>query len=436
MNPNGQLTRNENSIAYMVLASSCAIALVLAGLGRIDLSQVTQSFQGGVLVIFVAMELFTSLIVSTGVMEIIAVKLSAWSKGHPLRIMGLFGGLLFLISALLNNLTAVLVVLPVLFVLLRGVRATRVYTIGLFSLLLAISNIGGAATPIGDFPAILIMKSGLTDFPNYLARAFPLFATTAVVVVGLHLLWVYYRNTRCERSEAASARLLGTHFLGVQYRYQAISWRELGILGGVFSGMFLGWSTLPADDFPPELIALAGLSLAAALTARGNGIDKYRSFDLKTVLTLSAFLLVASSVANSGILTQVAEWLQRTFDNPTALLMAVMLLTALLSGLFSAGPTTAAMLPIILTLAETSFHAHQEWLAVAFAVSICAGSSLFLWSATAGFLLQDKIAQAKLPDYESQDITWGIGDYLWFGVFHFVVQLAIGMAWVLIAIRA
>lgn len=44
----------------------------------------------------------------------------------------------------------------------------------LFAAILALSNTGGAASPVGDFPAIIIMTSGITDFIHYLTHAFPL----------------------------------------------------------------------------------------------------------------------------------------------------------------------------------------------------------------------------------------------------------------------
>jgi len=46
-------------------------------------------------------------------------------------------------------------------------------------MLLAVGNCAGAATPVGDFPALLIMAAGVTTFGTYLALAFPLFLLTA-----------------------------------------------------------------------------------------------------------------------------------------------------------------------------------------------------------------------------------------------------------------
>jgi hypothetical protein len=94
------------------------------------------------------------------------------------------------------------------------------------------------------------------------------------------------------------------------------------------------------------------------------------------------------------------------------------------------------MMPVILILSDGPFRGQQHWLAIAFAVSICAGSSLFLWSATAGFMLSDKVESARLQSKDGSQLVWGIRTYFKYGLVHFTVQLIVGILWILIAIRA
>ena len=65
------------------------------------------------------------------------------------------------------------------------------------------------------------------------------------------------------------------------------------------------------------------------------------------------------------------------------------------------------MMPIIVDLCSTSFAAQTHWVAVAYAASICAGSSMFLWSATAGFILSGKIDEAQLERTEREKSVGG-----------------------------
>lgn len=76
----------------------------------------------------------------------------------------------------------------------------------------------------------------------------------------------------------------------------------------------------------------------------------------------------------------------------------------IVSGIFSAGPAAAAMMPVIVNICHGPLAAQSDWIAVAYAAAICAGSSLFMWSATAGFILSGKVNGAGIEDEEKQKI--------------------------------
>ena len=149
--------------------------------------------------------------------------------------------------------------------------------------------------------------------------------------------------------------------------------------------------------------------------------------ELKSVLTIASFLFFAEVVSESGLLRILAEYLQDNISSPKLLVMAIMLITSIIAGIFSAGPAAAAMMPIIVELCNGPLNAQSDWIAVAYAASICAGSSLFMWSATAGFILSGKVNKAEIVDAEERKIAWGIGDYLKYGIVNYVVQITIAM---------
>ena len=93
-------------------------------------------------------------------------------------------------------------------------------------------------------------------------------------------------------------------------------------------------------------------------------------------------------------------------------------------------------MPLIVELARGPLAGCEDWLAVGFAVAICAGSSLFVWSATAGLPLAHKVADAELRDAAGERAPWGVKEYLPYGLAHFAVQLAVGMAWVIAGISS
>ncbi len=417
----------KKSLPSMLLIAAVFVISTIASLVmKIPVSEITGNFNYSVIVILIIMELFTNLIVETGIMQFLATRLALLSRGNKKACMFLFGIMMFFISAFLNNITAVMMILPVIFVLLKALNADKKYITVFFSVILALSNTGGAASPIGDFPAIVIMTSGITTFTGYLFKAFPLFLITSAVLL---VFWSVFVK---DKSDSKSSRQLAVELLQSRYRNNKVRYDVLIPLSIVMLGMFVAWSVIPQDILPPEMIAVIGYSVGIVI-ASIKGVRIKQSMDMKSVLTISSFLFLATVVSASGILTTLATFLQSSIPNPKLLLVVIMLITSLVSGFVSAGPAAAAMLPVIVNLCNTTLAAQSGWVAIAYAASICAGSSLFLWSATAGFILSSKIDAANL-ECNNVKVNWGIKEYLKYGVVNYLIQMTIAVVWIVLIV--
>ena len=107
----------------LIYVCSALIALFT----NVSIKDVMNNYQYNVLIILIVMELFTNLISSTGIMEMLSIKLAILSKGNKKLILVLFGLLMFFISAFLNNITAVMMILPIIFVLLKTIGINKKY---------------------------------------------------------------------------------------------------------------------------------------------------------------------------------------------------------------------------------------------------------------------------------------------------------------------
>lgn len=402
-------------IATMFIFGACIA--VVAG---IPVQNVMDNYSYEVLVILTVMELFTNCIAKTGIMQFLAIKMADLSQGRKRLCLILFGGMMFLISSWLNNITAVMMVLPVIFVLLKTLEVDRKYVAIFFATILALSNTGGAASPVGDFPAIVIMTSGITDFLSYLTHAFPLFALTSAV-----LILVWGMSVKKEVDDGA-LRKLAIRNLKSQYKNITIRFDVLKWLGMVFAGMFLAWSFVPQEIIPPEIIAVLGYA-AAMLICGIKGLKVDQNMDLKSVLTIASFLFFAEVISQTSILVQLAAYMQSNIADPKLLVMAIMVITSLVAGIFSAGPAAAAMMPVIVQLCNGPLAAQSDWVAVAYAAAICSGSSLFMSSASAGFIISSKVNSAGIEEQNGIKISWGISEYLKYGVLNYIIQLGIAL---------
>ena len=413
--------KKNNIGSFLLITLIYVFSTLLALFANIPVKDVMNDYQYNVLIILIVMELFTNLISSTGIMEMLSIKLAILSKGNKKLILILFGLLMFFISAFLNNITAVMMILPIIFVLLKTIGTNKRYLNLFFATILALSNTGGASSPIGDFPAIVIMNSGITSFLGYLIRAFPLFLITSILLI----IW-WSIKVKDEKKEE-SQKKLSIDLLKSRHKNLIVRKDVLTGLLIIFLFMFLGWSFVPQEIIPSEIIAVLGYVLAM-LYCKIKKVNIIQEIDFKPVLTISSFLFLAGIVSNTGILNEIALYLQNNITNPKYLLIVIMIITSLVSGFFGAGPAASAMMPVIINLCSVTFMSQSDWVAIAYAASICAGSSLFMWSATAGFILSKEINSANLIDNDNtKHITWNIIDYFKYGIQNYIIQLVIAI---------
>lgn len=413
--------KKNNIGSFFLITLIYLISTLIALFTKISIKEIMHNYQYSVLIILIIMELFTNLISSTGIMEMLSIKMAILSKGKMKLILVLFGFLMFFISAFLNNITAVMMILPIVFVLLKTIGVNQKYLNIFFSIILALSNTGGASSPIGDFPAIVIMNSGITSFLGYLFRAFPTFLLTSILLI----VW-WKREIKDDELDIAQ-KMLSIDLLKSRYKNLEVKKDVLFGLLIIFLFMFVGWSFIPQEIIPSEIIAVLGYVIAM-LFSKIKGIKVLQDVDFKPVLTISSFLFLAEIVSNTGILNNIALYLQTNITNSKYLLIIIMVITSIVSGIFGAGPAASAMMPVIINLCSTTFASQSDWVAIAYAASICAGSSLFMWSATAGFILSKEINSANLIDKDNdKKMTWNITNYFKYGLQNYFIQLIISI---------
>lgn len=413
--------RLGKNAGLLLIAAMFTAGSTIAIITDIPVKLVMDNYSYDVLVILIVMELLTNLIAVTGIMQLVAIKIAEVSKGRKRLCLMMFGGMMFFISSCLNNITAVMMILPIVFVLLKTLEVDQKYVCVFFAAILALSNTGGAASPVGDFPAIVIMTSGITNFLSYLVHAFPLFAFTSLV-----LITIWGMRVKKEKDDGAVRSLavsnLKSQYKNIEIRYDVLRW-----LGIIFLGMFLAWSFVPQEMIPPEVIAVLGYAAAMTVCALKK-IKIGQMIDFRSVLTIASFLFFAQVISQTCLLNLVAEYFQEHIESPKLLVMVIMVITSLIAGVFSAGPAAAAMMPVIMEICSGSLGKQSDWIAVAYAAAICAGSSLFMWSATAGFILSDKVNTSGIEENGGGKTAWGIGQYFKYGIVNYAVQMSIALS--------
>jgi Na+/H+ antiporter NhaD/arsenite permease-like protein len=193
--------------------------------------------------------------------------------------------------------------------------------------------------------------------------------------------------------------------------------------------MLVAWLTVPRESgITPDLICWVGAG-AALLASRGLGERLVRTrVDVEAVLFLLSLFVMVAAVRRSGMFTAAARALTELPIPPLAQLAVFLVSAGILTGLFSAGPSMAALLEVAEVLA-TRHAPHAVY--VGLALSVCAGSSLFLTAATSGPLAQALTERADLRDSQGMPLRFGFLQFLPVGLLGFTLIQSVAVVWCL-----
>ncbi len=415
----------------VVLAGAAVASLASALLGHGGTHELLADVPWDVLVLLVALGLLSEAFVEARLFAVVAVRAAELSRASPAGIVLVFGTAMYLVSALMNNLTALVLVLPVVLIILRVAGAGQRQVSWTLGTLLVTCNLGGAATPIGDFPAILLLGRGSMSFTSYLVRAAPATFVGLVLVLAVATLTLRRAHGRvdAELRAAISRSLLRSLYRGARLDRKLLAW-----LSFVFFAMLLAWTLLPpSGPVSADLVGWVGVLVAlAARPSFGERIVRSR-VDVEAVLFLLALFVMVAAVRRTGVFALAASRLTSLPVSPAVQLVLFLVLVGLVTGLFSAGPSMAALLEVAAVLA-TRLPPHVVY--VGLALSVCAGSSLFLTAATSGPLAQSLTERAQLAGEEGKRLRFGFAEFLPVGIVSFVLIEAVAIAYALVGLLA
>jgi Na+/H+ antiporter NhaD/arsenite permease-like protein len=405
-------------------ALSCMATSVL-GLGHA--SQILADVPWDVLVILVGLGLVSEVFVESRLFGVVAMRICRASRADPRRIAIFFALGMYSHGGLVNNLTALLLIMPMLLGLFKLVGVKQRYVTWSIGLLLVACNLGGAATPIGDFPAVLLLGQGKMSFTAYLVRALPATLIGLAIVMGI-VVYVVRPERGLSKSPISSAITVDT--MTALYRNVTVDRKTLMPAGAALGAMVLAWTFLPPEKgATPELVCWIGA--AAALAARPSLGERLirRKVDIEATLFLLALFTMVVAVRKSGIFASVAKMLVALPISPVAQLVVFVIAAGFLTGLFSAGPSMAALLEVADVLAKVH---PPNTVYVGLALGVCAGSSLFTTAATSGPLAQALTERADLRDDQGRQLRFGFTEFLPVGIMSFIIIEAVGIGFCLV----
>jgi Na+/H+ antiporter NhaD/arsenite permease-like protein len=286
-----------------------------------------------------------------------------------------------LLSAFLDNVTTVVLIVPVTISIARRLDVSPVPY--LIAQVLA-SNIGGTATLIGDPPNILIGSAAGLDFTAFLVNLAPatvlIYGAFAVIA---YLMWRKHLAVPSERREAAVEGTEGA----------TITDRPLLIKGLVVSAIVLvGFLAHQALGLEAATIALLGATVLM-LVGRIDAHDALREVEWRTLFFFVGLFILVEAVVHVGIIGGIADWLAvQVAGNETLASMTLLWFSAGASAVVDNIPYTATAIPIVQRLVESGIPGEALWWSLA--LGACLGGNLTLVGAAANVVVANQAAQA------------------------------------------
>ena len=340
-----------------------------------------------VIFLLLGMMIIVSVLRRTGVFEYVAIWAAKRAKGSPFRVMLLLVLITALASAFLDNVTTVLLIVPV--TLLVCERLDISPTPFLIAEVLA-SNIGGAATLIGDPPNIIIAsRSGLT-FNDFLLHMAPM-AALAVAAFCAMLPLLFRGSFHVDPDRAADV-------MGLNEREAIKDHRLLVICGIVLAAVFIGFIGHTAFHIEPSVVALLGAGVLM-LASRSKAGDVMPGVEWETLVFFAGLFIMVGALVKTGVIARVAEAAAAaTGGNALTATMLILGVSALLSGVVDNIPYTAAMSPVVLQLTQgisDPTQAQALWWALAIGADF--GGNLTAIGASANVVVLGIAARAGSP---------------------------------------
>ena len=370
------------------------------------------------------MMIIVSVLKHSGLFTIISVRISELTRGNPVKILILFSVVTALMSAFLDNVTTVLIIIPIIIELTRGLGLDpKKYVLSQ----VIISNIGGTATLIGDPPNVIIgSKVGLT-FNQFLFNLAP--PVMVIFVVVLAFIWATNRsqfkpiNTNIIKLFTVNLLLekIRHDFLSIKIDYRLMKKGLFFLVIAIF--LFI---TQTITGLAPGVIAIsAGIFLV--LVSGMNLEQAMEEIEWSTLMFFVGLFILVGALEEYGVI----EWIAHNVflnvgDNPYVVVLVVEWVAGIASGFLDNIPFTITMIPIIEIMNEANPHFHNLlWWALA--LGACLGGNITIIGASANIV---SIGIAK-----KYGVNISFLDFMKFGAVISFISLTIASLYLILCIN-
>ena len=301
------------------------VSSLLIGGHKISLPVYIPGVDWEVIAIIVGSSLFVDVTSKSGLFTWIAVKLTKLSGGDPLRLLILYGVMTVIFSAVLNNVTAMIIVGSLTGVSLKKLNQSE-KLLGFLLVEGLLTNVGGLLTLISSVPNIIVGKTAGIEFVDFFIKAAPYVVIATVVTLWLGSKLFKIGSLKTEDQKNSSKELV-SGFDENEGIESAGFFRFGAVMTFVFIATVAMTSQLPVlSDLGLGFVALA---FAGIMLVRFKSVaDRfYKAIDWDLIVFFVCLFAVINVMEHALVLNLIGDWLKPILGlgdsaGPAALLVA------------------------------------------------------------------------------------------------------------------
>lgn len=334
--------------------------------------------------LLVGMMIIVSIFAKTGFFEYLSLYVIRATKGSPMKILIALSLLTAVLSALLDNVTTILLIAPVIIFI---AKTLKVSPLPLVLSAIFFSNIGGTATLIGDPPNVIIGSAANFSFMDFIVNVTP--AVVFILAASVPIIYFYFRK---------QLAVSGVNTKQIMKLEPSKAIRDHAMLKKVFIvfGLTLiGFFTHAVFHLEAATIALAGAAVLLLLTAR-HPDDIYKEVEWGTIFFFLGLFVLVGMLEEVGVITLAAEKiLEVTHGDALKTSMLMLWFSGISSGLVDNIPITTVMVGLIKDIGHTGIDTTPLWWSLS--LGACLGGNTTLIGASANVVGADICSKNGTP---------------------------------------
>ncbi|CVK32363.1 ArsB/NhaD family transporter [Methanoculleus bourgensis] len=398
-------------------------AAIVVFLGVVSWEGLLQHIDFGTIFLLMGMMIIVNTARGSGLFEYIAIRTTKLAKGSPIRVLILFALVTAVVSAFLDNVTTVLLLTPMLLYVSKVMKLNPVpfLVTEIFA-----SNIGGAATLIGDPPNIMIASSAGLTFNEFLIHLGPIMVVNMVILIGLMYL-IYGRSMKVDPGEREEmVRTLNSLDERAAITDRALFRKSVIVIAlvvllffihdriGEILHTFLPFVD-PAMGLQPAEVALIGAAILL-VWSRQPPEEIFEKIEWPALFFFGGLFVIVGALVETGVIASIASVMVENVGSTGEAMFIVTWFAAIASAIVDNIPLTAAMIPLIHDLGAT-MDVYPLWWALA--LGACLGGNGTIIGASANVVV------IGIAEREGISITFI--DFLKIGMLVLFVTVAVGL---------